>query len=108
MLSPHGDLIERSLRFGFQKSNNKMEYEALIMDFIVNGYVPPNKFEAHKLQIKLARYCMFGENLYRKSLSSFLLKCLGPKAELKVMAEMHESFCGNHSGRCSVARRIAL
>lgn len=79
-----------------------------IVDYIVDGSHPPNKYEARKLQLKSTKYCMFGGQLNERSFAGPLFKCLGPKATLKVMAEMHDCFCGNHSRRRSMARRIML
>lgn len=67
-----------------------------IVEYIINGVLPSDKFEACKLRMKSVRYCMFEGHLYRKSFSGPLLKCLGPKTAFKVMAEMHEGLCGNH------------
>lgn len=58
--------------------------------------------------MKSARYCMFRENLYRSSFSRTLLRCLGPRATLKVMAEMQEDFCGNYTEERSMAQQIEL
>lgn len=68
-----------------------------IIDYIMDGSIPSDKFEAHKPRMKSVQYCMFGGHLYRRSFSGPLLNCLRSKAELKVMAKMHEDFCENHS-----------
>lgn len=79
-----------------------------IVEYIVNGVLPSDKSEAQMLRMKSARYSMFGGHLYRKSFSRPFLRCLGPKAALKMMAKMYESFCGNHLGGRSMAHRIRL
>lgn len=48
--------------------------------------------------MKSAKYCMFRWNIYWRYFSGPLLRCLCSKANLKVMAEMHDDFYNNHSG----------
>lgn len=81
-----------------------------IVDYIVDEAVSTKQVcmgpKAYK--IKSSKYCMFGGYLYMSSFSGPLLKYLGPKVALKVMAEMHEDFCINHTGGHSMAQRIML
>lgn len=63
-----------------------------IIKYIVDGICPKDKSEARKLRMKEVRYCMLGGQLYERSFSGLLLRCLGPKQALKVIAEMHGGF----------------
>ncbi|XP_060668045.1 uncharacterized protein LOC132799647 [Ziziphus jujuba] len=58
--------------------------------------------------MRSARYCILEGKLYRRSYLGPLLKCLGPAAASKVMAEVHEGHYGNHSRGRALARKIRL
>jgi len=54
---------------------------------------------------KCTRYTLIGDELYRKSYSRPLLKCINKSRAKYVMAELHEGICGLYSGGRSMATR---
>ena len=76
------------------------------MDYILEGKIPPNKWEARKLKALAARYCIIESALHKRSVSGPYLKCVHGLVAMKLMKEMHDGSCGNHSGGRALAIRI--
>ncbi|XP_014492978.1 uncharacterized protein LOC106755347 [Vigna radiata var. radiata] len=55
---------------------------------------------------KIARYCLVGDDLYRRGYVSPLLKCLEEREAEYVMRELHEGVCGRHTGGKALRARI--
>lgn len=49
-----------------------------------------------------------GENLYKRTFCRPLLRCLGPIEVEYVMREIHDSSCGSHVGRRTLAGKVLL
>ena len=58
------------------------------------------------MQRRASRYVLRQGELYKRSFSLPLLKCLGPEKAEYVLAEVHEGVCGNHSGGRALAQKI--
>ncbi|XP_057779930.1 uncharacterized protein LOC130998531 [Salvia miltiorrhiza] len=52
------------------------------------------------------RYCMLNYQLYRRSFTHPLLKCLSPEETLYAIKEIHQGCCGNHAGYKDLMRKI--
>ncbi|KAL1205491.1 Retrovirus-related Pol polyprotein from transposon TNT 1-94 [Cardamine amara subsp. amara] len=76
------------------------------MQYIKEGVVPPNKWDARKLKQLSSKYCIIDSKLYKRSISGPYLVCVHGLDTLKVMAELHEGSCGSHSGGRALAIRI--
>ncbi|KAG7552339.1 Ribonuclease H-like superfamily [Arabidopsis thaliana x Arabidopsis arenosa] len=76
------------------------DWRVPIKNFILNGDLPSNKWQARKLKIISAKYCIIKESLYKRGVSDPYLLCIfGPEVEI-VTSEVHEGLCGSHySGR---------
>lgn len=48
---------------------------------------------------RIARYLLIGEELYKRGLSSPLLKCVSPDEADYVLRELHDGVCGMHTGQ---------
>lgn len=88
-----------------QRANSQIDP---IFQYIKDGTLPVDKSEARKIKIIAVKYYMLDGELYRRSYIRPLLRCLGPESALKVVAEMHEEHCGNHSTGRSSSKRIML
>ena len=49
---------------------------------------------------------MIGSDLYKRSFGGTLMRCLDKDEAFKVMTEVHEGSCGNHSGGRALAQKI--
>ncbi|XP_056849746.1 uncharacterized protein LOC130499575, partial [Raphanus sativus] len=77
-----------------------------ITQYILEGKTPPNKWEARKLKALSARYCVTESVLLKRSISGPYLKCVHGLVAMRLMKEMHDGSCGNHSGGRALAIRI--
>ncbi|XP_014489934.1 uncharacterized protein LOC106752716 [Vigna radiata var. radiata] len=55
---------------------------------------------------KIARYCLIGDELYRRGYVTPLLKCLLENEAEYVMRELHEGACGRHTGGRTLRARV--
>ncbi|KAG7543367.1 Retrotransposon gag domain [Arabidopsis thaliana x Arabidopsis arenosa] len=82
------------------------DWRVPIKNFILNGELPSNKWQARKLRIISAKYCIIKESLYKRGVSYPYLLCIfGPEVEI-VTSEVHEGLCGSHSSGQAMAFKI--
>ena len=67
-----------------------------IMRYLMNGALPSDLVEAKRLSKEASYYIIIGGQLYKRSLSQPLLKCLAPEQVNSVLEEVHEGSCGHH------------
>jgi hypothetical protein len=85
-----------------------IEYEdwrTPLKNYIAKGILPGNQKEAKKIVQKFSRYVVTKGQLFRRALSTPLLKCIGPSEIVYVLAEVHEGSCGHHIGGMSLATK---
>nr|KYP35142.1 Retrovirus-related Pol polyprotein from transposon 17.6 [Cajanus cajan] len=78
----------------------------VITHHLQTGKLPEDPLEAKKLRVKAARYTLIAGELYKRGLSTPLLKCLTPEQAHYVLREVHEGVCGTHSGSRTLATKI--
>ena len=76
-----------------------------IIMYLQHGEFPENKNEARNLRIRAAIYALIGNHLYRKSFTGPYLRCLNYEDARRLLEEIHEGVCGNHSGVRSLAHK---
>ncbi|KAL5583038.1 hypothetical protein UlMin_015480 [Ulmus minor] len=77
-----------------------------IISFLRDGTLPADKFEAHRLRFRSARYFLDKGKLYKKGFSSPILLCLDDNRGNFTLEEVHAGVCGNHSSGRTLAHRI--
>ncbi|KAL5576836.1 hypothetical protein UlMin_018535 [Ulmus minor] len=77
-----------------------------IISFLRDGTLPADKFEAHSLRFRSARYFLDKGKLYKKGFSSPSLLCLDEDRGKFTLEEVHAGVCGNHSSGRTLAHRI--
>ncbi|KAJ9552293.1 hypothetical protein OSB04_016338 [Centaurea solstitialis] len=79
-----------------------------IWNYLKNDQLPEDKLEAQKVRLKSSRYMIFDDQLYRRSTTGLILRCVVNKQQVdQILQEMHDGECGNHSGGRSLANRIS-
>ena len=68
--------------------------------YLQHRELPKNKNEA-----RAARYALIGNHLYRKSFTSPYLRCLNSEDARRLLEEIHEGVCRNHSEGRSLAHK---
>ncbi|XP_020218740.1 uncharacterized protein LOC109801971 [Cajanus cajan] len=77
-----------------------------IIQYLLEGTLPTDPLEAKKVRTRVARYVMIAGELYKRSVSAPLLKCLTPEQAHYVLREIHEGVCGTHSGSRTLAAKV--
>ncbi|KAG7591503.1 Integrase catalytic core [Arabidopsis thaliana x Arabidopsis arenosa] len=82
------------------------DWRTPIREYILNGTLPTDKWEARSLKAKSARFCISNDILYRRSISGPDMICIFGQQVRTVIKEIHEGVCGNHSGGHSLAFKV--
>ncbi|KAI3678508.1 hypothetical protein L6452_37803 [Arctium lappa] len=79
-----------------------------IKNYLENDQLPDDRMEARKVRFKASRYVMIRGQLYRRYSTGLNLRCITNKTQVqKILQDMHDGECGNHSGSRSLANRIS-
>ena len=65
-----------------------------------------NEDEAQHLKRKASYYTILDDELFKRGLTTPLLKCLNSQHAYYVMRELHEGICSLHIGECSLATKV--
>ncbi|KAG7556517.1 Integrase catalytic core [Arabidopsis suecica] len=77
-----------------------------IKRYIMTGELPKNKWQARKMRIVSAKFCLSKDILYKRGVSDPYLLCIfGPEVEI-VVREVHEGLCGSHASGRAMAFKI--
>ena len=68
-----------------------------IVTYLKTGKQLEDKIEARILRLKVARYVLYDDKLYRRGYSMPLLKCATPSEEQYIIREIHKGIYGNHA-----------
>ncbi|KAG7532870.1 Ribonuclease H domain [Arabidopsis thaliana x Arabidopsis arenosa] len=79
-----------------------------IKHYIMTGELPKNKWQARKMRIVSAKFCLSKDILYKRGVSDPYLLCIfGPEVEI-VVREVHEGLCGSHASGRAMAFKIKM
>ncbi|KAJ9544163.1 hypothetical protein OSB04_023870 [Centaurea solstitialis] len=66
-----------------------------IWNYLKHDQLPEDKMEARKTRSKASRYTIFEDQLYRRSMTGLLLRCITSQAQMnQILQEMHDEECG--------------
>ncbi|XP_064992502.1 uncharacterized protein LOC135629235 [Musa acuminata AAA Group] len=77
-----------------------------LLRFKGDGTLPHDEVAARRLRCTHAWYTEVSGQLYRRSFTYPLLRCLEPDEARMVLAEIHEGVCGEHIGGRTLAHKI--
>ena len=75
-------------------------------NFLNRGVLPPNEDETRCLKRKASYYVILDGELFKRGLTTPLLKCLHSQQADYIMRELLEGICGLHTGGCSLATKV--
>ena len=91
-----------------QQIESEENWMTSIVAYLKNERLPEEKDEARKQRIRLARYILMDNVLYKRGFSQLYLRCLAPNEANYVLREVYEGACGNHSGARALVHKIVL
>ncbi|XP_024024252.1 uncharacterized protein LOC112092391 [Morus notabilis] len=77
-----------------------------LIQYLMDAQLPNNKDEARRIRYRAARYLLYDGLLYRRGYSTPLPWCLDNAEAQKVLQEIHEGVCGNHTRGQSLALKV--
>ena len=80
-------------------ATTKANWMAPVIQYLKDSILPEDKRKARLLRLKVARYMLYDDQLYKKGFLTPLLKCVNLEKENYILQEIHEGICGNHVGR---------
>lgn len=86
--------------------DGEANWTTLTVSYLKDGILPEDKEEAQKLKVRVAKFVLMDEVLYKRSFSQPHLRCLTPDESNYVMRDVHEGAYGNHSGARSLVHEI--
>lgn len=77
-----------------------------IVTYIRDGTLPANPLEAKKVKVRLSRFTILNDKLYKRGFSQPYLEYLDLEDAAYVLSEIHEGVCGNHSRPQSLVGKV--
>jgi hypothetical protein len=76
-----------------------------IKEFLVNGSLPADENESRRIQRRSKAYTIINGEMYKRSVTGVLQRCVEPKEGKEMLLEIHQGECGHHaSSRALVAK----
>ena len=75
----------------------------LVVQCLKDGTLPEDKKKARLLRLKVARYTLYDNQLYKRGFSTLLLKCVNLEQGNHILQEIHEGIYNNNAGGQSLA-----
>ncbi|XP_015944589.1 uncharacterized protein LOC107469721 [Arachis duranensis] len=76
--------------------NHLHDWRTPFLEYINTGIIPRDELNPQNFRRKASLYTNIAGQLYKRSFSQPLLKCLNKDEAKEVMDEVHEGVCGNH------------
>jgi len=73
--------------------------------YLKEGRLPEDKSEAKEIKRKAWHFVIMGEELYKRSFSQPLLKCIRPREADYILREVHEGISGSHVGARTLCQK---
>ena len=80
------------------------EWAEQIMNFIADGSLPSDTTEARRIQRRAKGYTIINKELYKRSVTEVLQRCVEPAEGKEMLLEIHQGECGHH---CSTRALVA-
>ena len=86
--------------------NDEPSWMDLIIQYLTNKTLPTDPSEAKRLRWTASQYILMNGQLYKRSFSLYLLKCLGSTNTDYALREVHEKIYKNHLGGKSLTYKV--
>nr|KYP49908.1 hypothetical protein KK1_028299 [Cajanus cajan] len=77
-----------------------------IWNYLKKGTLPEDKDEARKMRMRSAKFAIIKDELFKRGVSTPLLKCVTASQVAYVIKEIHQGICDMHFGARSIATRV--
>jgi len=73
------------------------EWTAPYLAYLLDDELPEDRAEAERIKRRSQRYTVVGNELYRKSPSGILMRCISEEDGRQLLQDIHSGICGNHA-----------
>ena len=73
------------------------EWARPIMSYMVDGTLPEDPTEARRVQRRAKAYTIINMELYKRSVTMVLQRCVDPEEGREMLLEIHQGECGHHA-----------
>ncbi|KAL0406404.1 UNVERIFIED_CONTAM: Ribonuclease HI [Sesamum latifolium] len=88
-----------------QAISTTTDWRAPIIEWLEEGSLPDNRWEASRLKSRAVRFLIQGGILYKKSYTHPLLRCVSQSEGIYLLKEIHDGCCGSHVGTWMLANK---
>ncbi|XP_042444044.1 uncharacterized protein LOC122029165 [Zingiber officinale] len=85
-----------------------IDRRAPMINYLRQEILPTDPEESRLIRRQARAYVMIGDQLYKRSFSRPLLKCLSMEEADQALQEIHLGCCGNHVGGRALSRKVLL
>nr|KYP58025.1 Transposon Ty3-I Gag-Pol polyprotein [Cajanus cajan] len=100
----HRTIIQETLHS--PSLDDKVGMDDRHLNYLKEGTLPEDKDEARKMRGRSAKFVIVGDELFKRGISTPLLKWLTAPQAAYVIEEIHRGICGMHSGARSMVTRV--
>lgn len=75
-------------------------------EYLLLGTQPTGSNEARILKMKASRFTVIDNVLFKKSVTGLLQRCLENEEAERLLRDVHEEDCGNHSGGRNLSCKV--
>ena len=68
-----------------------------IMTYLVDGTLPSEEMEARKVQRRAKSYTIINKELYKRSITGVLQRCVDLEQGKEILLDIHQGECGHHA-----------
>ena len=79
-----------------------------VIVYLKEDKLPEDREQARKVRNHAEQYLLLNDKLYKRGVSTLLLRCFSNKESEKVLSEIHDGVCGNHAGGQSLTHKALL
>ena len=77
-----------------------------IVQYLIADVLPTDASTASQIKRMAPHYTLVDEQLYKRSVTLLLLKCLLPSEAKYALQEVHSGLCGNHLRGRALAHKV--
>ena len=75
----------------------RIQFIDFIKEFKLSSHIDAKSVEAARIIKRSKGFVLVGDNLYKRSASGILMKCVTLEEGKDILREIHEGVCGNHA-----------
>jgi len=82
-----------------QRPGRPFDWRTPFLDCLIRGELPEDRSEAHRIARRAKSYVIYGEGneLYRRSPTGILQRCITIEEGRKLLEDLHSGTCGHHA-----------